>query len=231
MKVMIDPGHGGNDSGAVGYGAKESVLALEIAKKLKNSLEKHKIICYLTRDDDYYVELMDRCKKANALKADLFISIHLNSAENTEARGVEVLYYNKSSLASDVSNDISSETGARNRGAKERKDLCVLRNTTMDAILVECGFISNRVDNALLKDTAYQDLIVKAITDTIVKRYKISVSSNYADTYLADLTLTSEKLGIDFNYWSLSIANNNISVNNVKALISKIAKYIKKVEG
>lgn len=228
---MIDPGHGGHDPGAVGYGAKESVLAIQIAQKLKKKLDEHNIVTYLTRDTDDFIELSTRAKKANALKCDLFLSIHINSAANQEASGVEALYYDKKDLASQMSASISDKTGSINRGAKERKDLCVLRETSMPAVLVECGFISNKCENTLLRSEAYQDKIVEAIVETIVKKYKISVKTYDNDTYLDDLMIVSKKIGIDFNYWSLSIANNNISVNNVKALISKIAKYIKKVEG
>ncbi|KLO24513.1 cell wall hydrolase [Marinitoga sp. 1155] len=93
--VVIDPGHGAFDPGALGYlGTKEKDMALKVALKTKEILKNKNIRVYLTRDTDKFIELYNRAKIANDLHADLFISIHLNSyLENRSVRGSEVYYF------------------------------------------------------------------------------------------------------------------------------------------
>ncbi|SHF32905.1 N-acetylmuramoyl-L-alanine amidase [Marinitoga hydrogenitolerans DSM 16785] len=93
--VVLDPGHGDFDPGALGYlGTKEKDVALKVALKTKEILKSKNINVYLTRDTDKFVELYDRAKISNDLHADLFISIHLNSyLENRSVRGSEVYYF------------------------------------------------------------------------------------------------------------------------------------------
>lgn len=180
MKILIDPGHRNNlyDFGACSNGLKESKLALSIVNKLKVELEKHKIICYLTRSsEEDTIKLVDRTNKAKALNVDLLVSIHINSAGNPNAKGVEVLYKQQKALAEGVCNIICKSTGAVNRGAKQRTDLAIL-NGFANSILVECGFISNLTESKLLASEAYQDKIVKAITEAVVKKYKIVVEED-----------------------------------------------------
>jgi N-acetylmuramoyl-L-alanine amidase len=93
-RVVIDPGHGGFDSGAVGpTGLKEKDVTLDLAQRLKRRIsEKGKIKCFLTRTGDYYIPLSDRTVIANQYQADLFVSIHINANENRKAHGCEIYY-------------------------------------------------------------------------------------------------------------------------------------------
>lgn len=92
--IVIDAGHGGHDSGAVGNGYREKDIALDVAKKLAANLKKdHNII--MTRSTDVFIPLQERAEIGNRAKADLFVSIHLNSSSNSSANGAEVFYYSK----------------------------------------------------------------------------------------------------------------------------------------
>ncbi|MCE1205769.1 MAG: N-acetylmuramoyl-L-alanine amidase [Holophagaceae bacterium] len=93
LKVMVDPGHGGDDGGAKGpKGLKEKTAALEIGKAVATRLESAGFQAVLTRDDDTFIPLWDRARAANAQGADLFISLHLNAARAKAARGSEVYF-------------------------------------------------------------------------------------------------------------------------------------------
>lgn len=92
-KVLIDPGHGGDDPGAIGrrYKTFEKDMVLDISKKLANKINRHsKMKAYLTRSSDYYISLRERINKARKYDVDLFISIHADSAHNTRAKGSSV---------------------------------------------------------------------------------------------------------------------------------------------
>ena len=97
--IVIDPGHGGEDYGCTGKnGTYEKELALEISKELKKFLQENGYIVYMTREDDNFVDLIKRAEFANSLNADLFVSIHLNSAAvyGEYAEGYEIYYYDLS---------------------------------------------------------------------------------------------------------------------------------------
>lgn len=181
MNILIDPGHRNNeyDYGATGNGQKESALALAISKKLKVALEKRNIICYLSREsENETISVSARPKKALALKCDLLVSIHINAASAITANGIEVLYKTESVLAEQICNAMCSATRATNRGAKLRTDLGVL-NGFGSSVLIECGFINNPTECKKLATEEYQDKLVQAITDVIVRKYKITVEEGY----------------------------------------------------
>lgn len=118
IRIVIDPGHGGNNMGAVGpYGVHEKYVTLSIADKLFKLLKNESdAIIFMTRKNDVYVSLTDRAEMANALEADLFLSIHCNAAVNTEANGIETFYFGKGSESSrelaerENGNEISHKT-------------------------------------------------------------------------------------------------------------------------
>ncbi|WP_069997737.1 N-acetylmuramoyl-L-alanine amidase [Cellulosilyticum sp. I15G10I2] len=221
MKILIDPGHRNNslDYGATGNGQKESALALQISKRLKLELEKHKIICFLTREsEEDTISVSERPRKAQALGVDLLISIHINSAANISANGIEVLYKHENILGKKLCDAMCRVTGANNRGAKLRNDLGVL-NGFRASVLVECGFISNYRDCTLLKDNIYQERIAKAIADVIVSEYKIVVTQH--DVPLINAVSKLVRSGVNINEASW----NNIDRMNLmyaQALIEKI---------
>ena len=151
MKVTIDCGHGGEDSGATGKlnGYIESHGVLDIGLRLRALLETH-VEVQMVREDDTFVSLPERARMANEWGADIFVSIHLNSA-TTDASGWEV--YTSGSVGS---RDLANKVGYRhaeafpwqiNRGVKTNGSLYVLRHTSMPAILTEGCFLSNDKEN------------------------------------------------------------------------------------
>lgn len=114
-RVVIDPGHGGHDSGAVGRaGVKEKDVALEVSKRLAADLREAGFQVFLTRDDDRFIRLEDRARIANKARGDLFISIHCNSAKNRSFRGVETYTLNT------ASDSYSIRLAARENSSTER---------------------------------------------------------------------------------------------------------------
>lgn len=220
MKILISPGHRNNqnDFGASGNGLKESALALSISKKLKLELEKHNVVVYMSREsEEECPSLPQRTKKANNLNVNLYLSVHINSASNKDATGIEVLYYDEQAFAQDMSNRMCNYTGAKNRGAKKRTDLHVLNATTMPALLVECGFISNAGEAKLLADNNYQDKLVKGIVEAIISKYKIVVSNK--DYYKEAVTKLAQEFDINDTSWY-----PEPNPKNVTALVQKIGR-------
>lgn len=180
MKILIDAGHGGTDPGAVDPKDKgmddeiyvdeiyseESDIVLALSKKLINLLEKDNEL-FITREEDAYVPLSDRSELANENEVDIFVSLHANAAENQSAKGIETLYYPGSKggklLANRIQNRLIKNTYATDRGIKTRRNLHVLEETDMPAVLVEVGFITNLREEILLNCDEYLDLLAKSI--------------------------------------------------------------------
>jgi N-acetylmuramoyl-L-alanine amidase len=165
MKIMIDPGHGGKDPGALGpTGLAESVVVLSVSKMLARALEELEASTQLTRHTEYFVDLGERCDLANEWSADYFVSIHCNSNGST-AVGIETLYKSEQGkvLATPVHKSLVDATLDRDRGLKHRTDLYVLNGTHMPAILCEIGFISHPATETKLAMPEYQDLVASAI--------------------------------------------------------------------
>jgi len=185
MKVCIDPGHGGRDPGAIGKnGTKEKDVTLAIAKKLKYILEDGiKAQVVLTRESDVLPwvqksvqdDLKARCEVANRNLADIFISIHCNSSLRDTAEGVETYYYKDSKkgflLAFEVQKSIIYSTKLVNRGVKFA-NFYILKWTKMPAILVECGFVSNPKEEAMLRNDAFQTQLAIAIANGVANYQK-----------------------------------------------------------
>lgn len=176
----VDPGHGGTDPGAVNtiLGYEEKVAALDIGLLLRKELEGKGATVYMTRVDDRYPTLTWRTDQANAAKVDAFISIHLNSAADKTANGVETLVYKANSgvsgqLANVVQENLVAATGFRNRGVKSRPDLHVLKATKMPAILCEIGFISNDEEANFLFSALFQKEVATAIANGIIKVFGV----------------------------------------------------------
>lgn len=172
--LVLDPGHGGRDPGAVSGQHKESVINLQIAGKVKDILTDAGVKVVMTRERDVALgenlaaDLGGRVSIANNAKADAFVSIHCNSAVNSTAHGAETLYYPGSEKGKTLAEGIQNclvKTGLDNRGIKERGDLFVLKHTTMPAVLVEVAFMSHHHDRALLTDPIFQDKAARAIAE------------------------------------------------------------------
>ncbi|MEN2450556.1 N-acetylmuramoyl-L-alanine amidase [Bacillus sp. JR_15] len=187
-KIMLDPGHGGHDPGAVANGLKEKDLVLKIVKKTKTILEKvYGASVKLTRSTDVYVDLSQRARLANNWGADYFASIHINAGGGT---GFETFRFDKLSASSStgkqqkvvhdsIYNKIKGKIGDRDRGTKS-KNLAVLRETKMPAILTENLFIDRKEDAALLKQEAFLESLSEGHAEGIaaaVGLKKVSSSS------------------------------------------------------
>lgn len=171
MKICIDPGHGGEQPGAVYGGRREKDAALQIARKLASQLRALGYDVVMTRDDDASVSLRKRCDISNALRADAFISVHLNASRSPEAQGAESWQWTGSGsrLAHNVQRGLVDATGARDRGVKSTTSYYVLRHTHAVAIVVECGFLSHDAERERLFDAEYQAKIASGIARGVAK--------------------------------------------------------------
>ena len=182
MKWYLDFGHGGKDPGAIGpTKLKESDIALKIGMMVKQNLEQAFEKVITTREDDKYYSLDYRSSKANKENCDYFVSIHMNSATNKSAKGVEVWVYDEKSklytLSKNICSNLSKTINTPNRGVKISKSFSVLRKTKMPALLIEIDFISNSSVEASLKSDKY----IKDISDSISKSLLAFVNKSIVD--------------------------------------------------
>jgi len=166
--VVIDPGHGGTDPGAVGpTGLKEKYVAWQIACMVADILMQYGIEIIFTRAGD---------ERANESKADFFVSIHINSASNPKATGTETFAYKAGvegdRLAHSIQSNLVQAIGLANRGVKYNS-LQVVRETTMPACLVEVGFINNPVEEQLFKKDEFLEKAVVGIAKGILEHVGI----------------------------------------------------------
>lgn len=177
FKVIIDPGHGGRDPGAIGTsGTKEKDITLIMAQKIADLLSSDAIKIGLTRLKDEAVgsdvnsDLKARADIANGWNADCFVSIHCNSAANPEAKGAETYHYpgseNGRRLALAIHRRLVPALGITDRGVKQA-NFAVLRLTNCPAALVELAFISNPQEEALLVSEDFQQRAAWAIASGI----------------------------------------------------------------
>ncbi|MEH2110148.1 N-acetylmuramoyl-L-alanine amidase [Nostoc sp.] len=172
LLVVIDPGHGGKDSGAPGLGGLlEKDVILPIGKRVGAILEQNGVQALLTRDADFFVELQGRVDIAERVNATLFVSIHANSVDNRpDVNGLEVYYYDSGyALAEVVRNTILQDIGTiKNRGTRKAR-FYVLRKSSMPSILVETGYMTGYEDNPRLGTPEYQNRMAEAIARGILK--------------------------------------------------------------
>ena len=225
FKIVIDPGHGGHDSGASGKNSKEKDLVLTMALKLEKYLNKNlpEVEVLLTRNTDVFIPLFTRIQYANEENADLFISLHCNYISNPKTRGTETFvmglhrakdnlevakrenasillesnylsnydgydpnsteghimmsmyqnaYLDKSiEIAANIEDQFSKLHLSKSRGVKQA-GFAVLRRSSMPAILVEAGFLSNETDEAFLISDEGQQIIVASVFNAINRYYE-----------------------------------------------------------
>lgn len=173
----LDAGHGGKDSGAVNgnLGLQEKIAALDVCLYLGEYLEAQGAKVYYSRSGDTFPSLTERANEANVKDVTAFISIHLNSAENKSASGIETLVYalkgTAYDLATKVQDNLVEVTSWANRGVKARPELTVLKKTKMPAILCEIGFISNDTQAKELFRQETQKKIAVAIADGVIEQF------------------------------------------------------------
>lgn len=170
--VVLDPGHGGEDPGAVVDEILEKDINLSVTLMVRDILAAQEgIEVSMTRDQDTFPSLTDRAEFANNKKADLFVSIHANTLDDESYAGLITFYHsNKKSskkLAEVIQNKTVESSGAINRGVRS-EDYVVLRETDMPAVLVETGFMTCQEELLRLIDPNYQAKLAQGIADGIL---------------------------------------------------------------
>lgn len=200
MRIVIDPGHGGSDPGAVGpNGFREAHVNLAVALKVAEKLRKAGVEVKLTRTSDVFIDLQPRCDIANSFGADYFVSIHCNSAGTPEAKGTETYCYKFGGqgeiLAKAIQTELIAATGRANRGVKTA-NYYVLRRTNMPAVLTELAFISNPEEERLLGSPDYQEKCATAIARGIGKVIGVKIIQEV-------LSMGSVFRDVPDNHWAI----------------------------
>lgn len=166
--VVIDPGHGGRDNGAVWGGVKEKDLNLDVAKRVEAILKKQGVEVRMTRRSDTYVSLDSRAAIANRYRDSVFVSIHFNASLNRSIKGIETFYMSSrgSVLASRIQRRLAQRIRTNNRGIK-RHHYAVLTKTKGVAVLVECGFISNSWERNRCAQSWFKEILAQEIASGI----------------------------------------------------------------
>nr|OOB76837.1 MAG: hypothetical protein BEN19_00425 [Epulopiscium sp. Nuni2H_MBin003] len=184
--IVIDPGHGGYDPGKVGSnGVYEKNINLDISLKLRDYLEDNGYKIILTRDTDCDLDnIPDKFHKNNDMrarkdiinssKAQVLVSIHQNAFSQESVRGAQVFYYSDTgsgkTLANFVQTSIREKVDPNNtRPIKNSPDYFLLKTSDMPAIIIECGFLTNKEEERMLLNAEYQSLIAGAIGDGIIQ--------------------------------------------------------------
>ncbi|NLY46751.1 MAG: N-acetylmuramoyl-L-alanine amidase [Tissierella sp.] len=175
VKVFLDPGHGGKDPGAVGNNLREKDITLAVALKVGQILKRHNVEVLYSRTTDVFVDLTPRANMANNAKADVFVSIHVNSFNNPSAQGLETFSHTGSIKGAELAKDIQdsllqAELYTKNRGIKTA-NFTVIAKSTMPAVLVELAFISNIDDSKILRNQQLE--IAESVAKGILKNLGI----------------------------------------------------------
>jgi N-acetylmuramoyl-L-alanine amidase len=192
--VVIDPGHGGQDSGASSHNLTEKVVALDLGVRLAEELQKSGFKTLLTRDADAYVSLADRVSFANSIQNAIFVSIHCNFTSDPTARGIEIyrcsqkngskkifvkfgdaeepLDRTEERLAQCIGDSVVQTIHAEMRGAKTA-NFFVVRNVTYPAVLVESGFLTNGDEARRLASAAYRQQMAESLAAGIEAYFSI----------------------------------------------------------
>ncbi len=182
--VCIDPGHGGNDPGAIytdedGKIWRECDINLGVALMVRDILKQNNVTVVMTRETDKTVELTTRGPFANEKQAALFVSVHTNSYMSDTANGIETwgtLEYSATyagvtdkNLAENIQKAVISKTNAVPRGVKDTTTLAVINSTIMPSVLIEVGFISNAAERELMFTDNYRRKLAEGIAEGILK--------------------------------------------------------------
>jgi N-acetylmuramoyl-L-alanine amidase len=193
--AVIDPGHGGQDSGTIKAGMVEKELTLDVAHRVERLLQERGLVTLLTRSDDSYVSLQDRAALANDQQECVFVSIHFDEAGRPAATGIETFYaahpiafperiaswlpflqrtsseppnVESQSLATFIQESLVTHTQAVDRGTRPQQ-FFVIANVRHPAVLVEGGFLTNQDDVKKLANGDYREQIAVAISEGIVR--------------------------------------------------------------
>ncbi len=177
--VVIDAGHGGFDRGGIpGQRVPEKTMTLDVAQQLKAVLTAYGYRVVMTRDSDVFVRLGTRVAIANSYPDAIFVCIHFNAAPRRSANGIETYFYSSQSLplASAIHYYVAGGAPTPNRGVR-RRGFYVLRKTTIPAVLVECGFLTNAGEAQYAQSSAYQQKLAEEIGRGIRERSLVASTS------------------------------------------------------
>ncbi|MBR2344550.1 MAG: N-acetylmuramoyl-L-alanine amidase [Lentisphaeria bacterium] len=190
--IYLDMGHGGSDPGAIGRFSKEKNITLALGRRVAAFLRSYGYRVIMTRNSDIYVPLTQVSARQRLSRSDLFVSIHVNSAADKSISGIETFCLTPAGMASsnggkvdkksypgnrldsnnillawNIQRSLLKFTSGRDRGIK-RARFAVLKELNVPGVLIEVGFISNRIEEKLLNQRAYQDRIAAGIVNGIV---------------------------------------------------------------
>ena len=192
--VVLDPGHGGQDSGAMCGGVLEKDLTLDVARRIDRLLEAEGMATLMTRMGDTYVSLADRAAFANRVRDCIFVSIHFNEDNQPVSSGVETYYaahqitagsfvaswlpflsrplsdspnFESQNLARFIQEALVARTGALDRGTRA-KQFFVIANVTSPAVLIEGGFLTNKEDISKVASEDYREQLAAAVTEGVL---------------------------------------------------------------
>jgi N-acetylmuramoyl-L-alanine amidase len=172
--VVVDAGHGGKDNGALRrYGGAEKSANLDVAIRLSRKLRESQFRTVMTRSSDVFIPLDERAAISNRQKNAIFVSVHFNDSGRRGIRGFETYYHSPiaRNLAYRIQQHLMTIPGSANRGVKTA-NFRVLRNALYPAVLVECGFLSNRKEGAGARSAGRRDELADKIAEAIVdERY------------------------------------------------------------
>jgi N-acetylmuramoyl-L-alanine amidase len=174
--VVIDAGHGGFDRGGIpGQRVPEKTMNLDVALRLRSILQANGYRVVMTRDTDVFVPLGTRVAIANQYRNGIFVCIHFNSATRSGANGIETYFYSSQSLplASAIHYNVAGGAPTLNRGVR-RRGYFVLRRTTIPAVLVECGFLTNPNEAQYAQSTSYRQKLAEEIARGVRSRGSVS---------------------------------------------------------
>lgn len=178
--VVLDPGHGGKDPGAVGRSGgtalREADVNLDIALRTEALLKSSGFGVIMTRRTNVYVTLGSRVNLANKAKADIFVSLHNNSSTSGAAQGTMTFYHSSSEaskqLAEFIHKEVVKRIGRPDKGTKHGEGLYVIRHTIMPAVLVEGAFLSNSTEKSLLSSPSFRQKIAEGVAAGIIQYFE-----------------------------------------------------------
>lgn len=169
---ILDAGHGGRDPGSQWEGVLEKDLTLDLAKRVERVLAGRGYAVTMTRETDVYVGLEDRAAVGNAIPGSIFVSLHFNSHHVRTVTGIETFYWPGSAdgqrLASYIQGELGRRIVTRNRGFKPEQ-LKVLEESRGVAVVVECGFISNRWERQRCQSSWFKQVLAEEIAQALIR--------------------------------------------------------------
>ena len=187
--VVVDAGHGGKDNGAYRqFGGAEKNATLDVAMRLDRKLRESQLHTVMTRSSDIFIPLDERVAIENRQKNAIFVSIHFNDSRRRAIHGFETYYHssNARDLALQIQQKLLTLPHATNRGVHPA-NFRVLRLATYPAVLVECGFLSNRSEGGEARDAEYRDHLADKIAEAIVEyRYGAGIYNAGANAAAAN---------------------------------------------